>query len=265
MNVSTAVILAAGRGMRLGDDFRDRPKGFIACQGSTLVKRSLAILRASGITRVVIVTGHCADFYDDLARQSAGFVTTLFNERYASNGSLVSLAVALDAVKEPFLVLDSDIVYERRAIPALLDCPMENAGLVSGTTDSGDEYYAWAGDVAGLPLPAVRRLSKKLSDEPDPPIGEHVGILKIGQTLADRIRTAAPAKVRAQPMAFYEDCLIEQLPACPMGALRIDDLVWCEVDDQRMLERAGRLVFPRLDPLEVIERDAEALAAIRKA
>jgi choline kinase len=29
MTVSTAVILAAGRGMRLGDDFRDRPKGFI--------------------------------------------------------------------------------------------------------------------------------------------------------------------------------------------------------------------------------------------
>ena len=95
MNVSTAVILAAGRGMRLGDDFRDRPKGFINCQGSTLVQRSLAILRASGITRVVIITGHCADFYDELARQSAGFVTTLFNERYASNGSLVERVVKL--------------------------------------------------------------------------------------------------------------------------------------------------------------------------
>ena len=169
MKVSTAVILAAGRGMRLGDDFRDRPKGFIDCQGSTLVQRSLAILRASGIERVLIVTGHCADYYDDLAASSGGFVTTLFNQRYADNGSLVSLTVALDAVKEPFLILDSDIVYERRAIPALLDCPMENAGLVSGTTDSGDEYYAWADEVAGLPLPAVRRLSKHLSEEPDAP------------------------------------------------------------------------------------------------
>jgi len=249
MKVSTAVILAAGRGMRLGDDFRDRPKGFIGCQGTTLVQRSLAILRSCGIERAFIVTGHCADFYDELARGSSGFVTTLFNGRYADNGSLVSLTVALDAVAGPFLVLDSDIVYERRAIPALLDCPMENAGLVSGTTDSGDEYYAWADEVPGLPLPAVRRLSKKLSDEPDAPIGEHVGILKIGTALAGRIRAAAPAKVKAQPMAFYEDCLIEQLPACPMGALRMDDLVWCEVDDQRMLERARALVFPRLDSL----------------
>ena len=36
-------------------------------------------------------------------------------------------------------------------------------------------------------------------------------------------------------MAFYEDCLIEQLSGCPMGAVHIPDLVWCEVDDQRMV------------------------------
>ena len=250
MAVSTAVILAAGRGMRLGDDYRERPKGFIPCQGTTLVERSLSLLTSCGIARVFIVTGHCADFYDDLAARSAGLVTTLFNDRYATNGSLVSFMAALDAVDEPFLVLDSDIVYERRALPALLGCPMENAALVSGTTDSGDEYYAWADEVAGEPLPTVRRLSKHLSDEPgSAPIGEHVGILKIGHDLAGRIRSAAAAKLAQQPMAFYEDCLIEQLPASPMGVVHIDDLVWCEVDDQRMLERANRLVFPRLDPL----------------
>lgn len=252
MIVSTAVILAAGRGMRLGDDFRDRPKGFIACHGTTLVERSVALLRASGIRQVFIVTGHCADFYDALARRSGGFVTTLFNEHYADNGSLMSLLRGLSAVEGPCLVLDSDIVYERRALDALLSCPMENAAIVSGTTDSGDEYYAWADVIDGLPLPAVRRLSKTLSAEADPPVGEHIGIIRMGTTLVDKIRRAGPAKIAAQPLAFYEDCLLEQLPGCPMGALRIDDLVWCEVDDQRMLERARRLVFPRIDPAEAL-------------
>ena len=249
MTVSSAVILAAGRGMRLGDDFRDRPKGFIECQGTTLAGRSLALLKSCGIRHVVIVTGHCADFYDELARQSGGFVTTLFNERYGDSGSLVSLGIALSAVQAPCLVLDSDIVYERRGLAALLSCPMENAALVSGTTGSGDEYYTWADALPGLPLPAVRRLSKRLSDEPDAPLGEHVGIIKIGNALARKVRDAGPEKVRAQPMAFYEDCLIDQLPGCPMGALEIADLVWCEIDDQRMLDRARNLVFPRLDAL----------------
>ena len=99
MTVSTAVILAAGRGMRLGDDFRDRPKGFIECQGTTLVGRSLALLKSCGIRNVIIVTGHCADFYDELARQSARFAATLFNERYGDSGSLVSLCTALPAVR----------------------------------------------------------------------------------------------------------------------------------------------------------------------
>lgn len=264
MTVSTAVILAAGRGMRLGDDFRDRPKGFIACHSTTLVERSLALLRASGIKNVYIVTGHCADFYDALARHSQGFVTTLFNERYADNGSLVSLMRALAEVEGPFLLLDSDIVYERRALQALLDAPMENAAVVSGTTDSGDEYYCWADTVAGLPLPAVRRLSKTLTDEPDAPAGEHIGIIRVGRALAGRIRAAAPAKVAAQPFAFYEDCLLDQLPGSPMGVIRIDDLVWCEVDDQRMLERARSLVFPRIDASEVVQRDGEALPSVAK-
>lgn len=265
MTVSTAIILAAGRGMRLGDDWRDRPKGFIPCQGTTLVERSLLILRSCGISRVVIVTGHCSAFYEGLAAASGGFVTTQFNERYADNGSLVSLTVALSAVQAPCLILDSDIVYQRRGLVALLACPMANAALVSGTTNSGDEYYAWADAVPGSPLPLVRRLSKHLSEESDAPIGEHVGILKIGQQLAGLMRGAAAAKVAAQPMAFYEDCLIEQLPACPMGAVRIDDLVWCEIDDPRMLQRAEDLVFPHLDPLEVIEREAEALASVAEA
>lgn len=265
MTVSTAVILAAGRGMRLGDDFRDRPKGFIPCQGTTLVQRSLAALASCGIRRVFIVTGHCADDYDALARGSGGFVTTLFNPRYADSGSLASLTVALAAVEAPFLILDSDIVYERRGLEALIDSPMENAALVSGTTDSGDEYYSWVDQVAGLPLPAVRRLSKRLGDEPDPPLGEHVGILKVGRELADRLRAAAPAKIAEQPMAFYEDCLIEQLPGCPMGAVHVRDLTWCEIDDQRMLERARTLFFPRLEPLEVIQRHAQALAPVGRA
>jgi hypothetical protein len=78
----------------------------------------------------------------------------------------------------------------------------------------------------GLPLPAVRRLSKRLSDEPDPPLGEHVGIIKIVSALARKVCDAGPGWVKAQPMAFYEDCLIDQLPGCPMGAVEIADLVW---------------------------------------
>lgn len=264
MTVSTAVILAAGRGVRLGEDFRDRPKGFIECQGTTLVRRSLALLKSCGIRQVVIVTGHCADFYDELARQSGGFVTTLFNDRYADNGSLVSLGVALAAVEPPFLVLDSDIVYQRRGLAALLSSPMENAALVSGTTDSGDEYYTWADRLPGMPLPVVRRLSKQLSDEPDAPLGEHVGIIKMGKTLAGRIRDAAPQRVKAEPMSYYEDCVMDQLPGCPMGAVHVPDLVWCEVDDKRMLERARTRVFPRLDPLEIVEGDDKAPPAIGK-
>lgn len=122
-----------------------------------------------------------------------------------------------------------------------------------------------AGQTAGRARRCRRcAVFQRLSDEADPPLGEHVGILKIGRDLA-RIRAAAPARVKSEPMSFYEDCLLEQLPDCPMGALHLPDLVWCEVDDQRMLERASSLFFPRLEPLEVIQRHAGAPSPAAKA
>ena len=106
--------------MRLGEGFRDTPKGLIPFRDTTLIERSLSLIKAAGVNRTVIVTGHCAEMYEALARSSSGFVTTLFNDRYADRGSLVSLSVALAAVQGPCLILDSDIVYDGRGLAALL-------------------------------------------------------------------------------------------------------------------------------------------------
>ena len=65
--ITTAIILAAGRGTRLRNTWPDLPKGFVEIDGEPLIERSLRLLSQAGITRMVIVAGYKAEAYAALA------------------------------------------------------------------------------------------------------------------------------------------------------------------------------------------------------
>ena len=60
-----AIILAAGRGSRLGERTKDRPKCMCTLQGRTLLDRCLETLEQAGIPRkeAGIVTGYRSDMF----------------------------------------------------------------------------------------------------------------------------------------------------------------------------------------------------------
>ena len=55
--INTAVILAAGMGVRLKNVIGECPKGLLEIEGKSLIIRSLERLKSEGIDRVIIVTG----------------------------------------------------------------------------------------------------------------------------------------------------------------------------------------------------------------
>ena len=115
----TAVILAAGEGRRLAGVW-DRPKGLLRFGRETLIERSLRLLRSRGLRRIVVVTGFQAEAYAAVLPEGVEIVS---NPDFATTGSMASLARALEVVKEDFLLLESDLAYEARA----LDAPDDDA------------------------------------------------------------------------------------------------------------------------------------------
>ena len=85
----SAVILAAGRGTRLAGHVGDFPKGFLRLGELPIIEESIDRLVQAGIRDVLIVTGHCAAHYDDLARRRPGLVRTVHNPRFAESGQHV--------------------------------------------------------------------------------------------------------------------------------------------------------------------------------
>jgi choline kinase len=101
-----ALVLAAGRGSRLGACTRDRPKCLVDIDGRALLDRQVAALRAAGADEIGVATGWCADSFDDTG------LTTFHNPDWADSTMVESLAAAADWLStEPVLVSYGDIVY----------------------------------------------------------------------------------------------------------------------------------------------------------
>ena len=112
------IILAAGRGSRLGERTKNRPKCMCTLQGRTLLDRCLETLEQAGIARkeTGIVIGYHSDTF------TVPDVTYFHNEIWEQTNMFWSLTMADSWLKrEPCLVCYSDIVFSPKAIRALAD------------------------------------------------------------------------------------------------------------------------------------------------
>lgn len=230
MPLTTAVILAAGRGTRLGLDV---PKGLLTLEGQQLVPRSIAILRSCGIRRIIVVTGFAASRYEQ-AIGAEPDVVLVHNHRFSA-GSLSSLLVASPLIDDEFLLLESDLIYESRSLSSLLDHPAHNLVLATSSPEAGDEVWL---QTRGDLLTAVSKDRTSLED----PHAVLVGITKVSRQLLDAMA------VVGGPALEYEHALVAAAATVPVE-VTFTDVVWAEIDDATHLARAREVVVPRLRTL----------------
>jgi choline kinase len=109
-----AVILAAGRGSRLGPATAEKPKCMVELLGRPLLSWQIAALQRAGVADIVVVTGYRREIIEALG------VKTRHNARWAETNMVASLLVARDLIDQPALVCYSDIVYATDVVAALM-------------------------------------------------------------------------------------------------------------------------------------------------
>ncbi|MBF0295367.1 MAG: phosphocholine cytidylyltransferase family protein [Magnetococcales bacterium] len=113
-----AVILAAGRGSRMGSLTDERPKCLVELHGRPLLEWQLSALSAAGIQAIALVTGYRREML-------AGRVATEFyNPRWAETNMVASLACASSWLEEGTCIVSySDIFYDAGAVASLMATP----------------------------------------------------------------------------------------------------------------------------------------------
>jgi 2-aminoethylphosphonate-pyruvate transaminase len=238
--MTTAVILAAGMGTRLRDAHVDMPKGFVEMDGRPIVESSILHLDHAGINDIVIVTGYAAEYYHKLALRYDGLVRVVHNPEYADSGSMYSLYCTRDVIDEGFLLLESDLIYEPRALDVLLGSETADAVLLSGPTNAGDEVFVEAPEGLLVNMSKDRSTLSSVA-------GELVGISKISRGLFALMKHIAHNAFKSSLNFDYEtDCLIAAAARWDIACPVINDLIWAEIDDPEHLRRAQEDVWPRL-------------------
>ena len=110
-----AIILAAGKGIRLLHNTKNVPKGMLKLFNETLIERQIKIFHSCNINDITIVTGHRNEIID------IPDVNYVKNENYETTNMNESLFCALELSNSPVLVTYSDIVFEQKIIQQMLE------------------------------------------------------------------------------------------------------------------------------------------------
>lgn len=236
MKVKTAVIMAAGMGTRFGNMTEKIPKGFIPFKGKPMVVRSIETLLACGIERIIIGTGYKKESYEELAKQYPQ-IQCVFSPRYAETNSMYTLYNNREAIgDEDFLLLESDLVFEKRAILELIDCPFQSAMLITPVTKFQDQYYVEMNSRCELTNCSTEKGNIT-------PSGELVGIHKLDNSFYKTCISEYAKVLEEKPKLGYEYQLLHvSQHITPMHVLRLEGLQWYEIDDINDLQYAEQNV-----------------------
>lgn len=232
-HINTAVIMAAGMGTRFGAQTELKPKGFIPFKGKPMVLRAIETMCDAGIEKIVIGTGYHKEFYEALEEEYSGRVQCVFSPRYAETNSMYTLWNCREAIGDnDFLLFESDLVFEKKAVMELIDCPFDTAMLITPVTKFQDQYYVQMNENCEL-------INCSVNKEDIKPSGELVGIHKISNTFYRTLCSEYEKIVEQKPKLGYEFQLLDvSQHIAPMHVLRLDDLQWYEIDDEDDLKYA---------------------------
>lgn len=120
--VTTALLLAAGTGSRLQPLTLDAPKCLTEVGGIPILERLVNNLRAQGFKRLIVVIGHLGDHIQEFLQQHAGDmqVDYVLNPDYRTSNNIYSLWLARQQIREPFLLVESDLVFETSMLDDML-------------------------------------------------------------------------------------------------------------------------------------------------
>jgi choline kinase len=118
-----AIIVAAGRGRRLGEETREIPKCMVEVGGRPILYWQLRALAAAGIDDVVMVRGYLGERIDP----GPARVRFVDNPEWERNNILASLMYAADELAPGFFFSYCDIVYAPSAVLALAEAAKGDA------------------------------------------------------------------------------------------------------------------------------------------
>ncbi|MBA3395893.1 MAG: phosphocholine cytidylyltransferase family protein [Deltaproteobacteria bacterium] len=258
--IKRAILIAAGRGKRLGSHTDEVPKSMVDVGARPILGWVWKAFEQAGIEELVVIRGYRGDVLESFVRSLVPRAIFVDNTEWQTNNVLLSLAYARPFLDQPCLVSYSDIIFTPAVARAAVESPSE-IGLVidrefrsiyTGRT----EHPLEEGEVSDLmPDGTVARVGKRALPPADA-IGEFIGLMRLGPrgvaiiaNTLDRLAKdhAGRDDQPFQRAASYRNAyLTDLLQLLIDSGIKIDPILiegqWREIDTGQDLDRARELV-----------------------
>jgi choline kinase len=252
------IVLAAGRGSRLGSRGAETPKWLLPLGETCIAARHLEAVRLASAAQpgaiggVRVITGHAADAIEGFVSSQEAAVEAVFNEKYDVLNNWFSLLVglrSLDAlpIDRRICVINADLSAPPNWMAGfLLDAAGENAeGLIA--VDLERELTDEAMKVAVRPDAGADHglLTEIGKVGVARPVGEYVGMLMARGSVLERLRGTLESFLADPAMedAWYERAVAETAgEGVEWKVWATPDTAWVEIDDGADLDQAIALL-----------------------
>lgn len=219
MNISTAIILAGGRGTRLPHSARDIPKPLVAIGAKSIVEHQLERLMAAGFTDIRLALGFRADQIIAFLRERGYPMSYVVEPEPLGTGGATRFAAR--GIEQPCLVMNGDVLADFD-FPAIVRAHEPGGALlVSHWRDD-------ARDFGLVELQGDRVL--RFLEKPREPIGGHINA---GCYILE------PADVQAIPEGFsmLEEAVFPKLAREGRLRTHVHRGVWDDAGTEERLHR----------------------------
>ena len=131
-----AIMLAAGKGSRLGKYTKNNTKCMLDVHGETLLERAIDALLEAGIKDFILVLGYKKDnvkkFIKEKELDKKINITYVDNDVYDTTNNIYSLYLAKDyLIQDDTILLESDLIYDKSIIKKLVNSKYESVALIA--------------------------------------------------------------------------------------------------------------------------------------
>lgn len=242
---TVAIVLAAGRGTRLGPVLTaDAPKSLLEVDGRTLLEHQVAAFASVGVEHVVVVVGHGAPRVltaaEGLARRHGVRFTFVPNEAYRETNTVVSQYLARRWLEGGAWCANGDVLFGAGLVRRLADAPGATA-LAIDVKPCGDEEVKVV-----VERGRIAEIGKAI--DPRRCLGEFVGLARYDRDAGGAFAEALTVAVENQRrrLDYFEVALHAAAPVVELLPVVTGPEPVIEIDTPDDYGRALRDVAPRL-------------------
>ena len=220
-----AVILNAGEGKRLRPLTTLKPKCLLKLNGVTILEHQLVNLMKCGIRNVIIVVGYLASqIFEEIKNKEFDLeIEFIHNQIYHKTNTVYSLWLTRERVKDDFVYLNGDVVFDKEVLRRLLKSHYDTSIAMERKQVNEEEVKVQLASNLVTAIGKDMELSKAY--------GEFIGIAKFSkrfnQLFIDKLGEVVK---EGEVNEFFEVALDRTLKSYDVYAIDVSDLPCIEVD-----------------------------------